>query len=138
MRIFLKVVWPWTVLWTVQGCVAPTSATIDEARPADLEVDVRKVMTAYSSTEESEGVFRTGWEEEPLEAAVTELPQGARWLRVRYEVSLQGTTIQVRARAEVFVHHGPHRKTWDWLSARPFEESLLSRIVEMARGGPTQ
>ena len=138
MKILLKVAWPWTVLWTVQGCVAPSSATIDEARPADLDAAVRRVMTAYSSTKESEGVFRTGWEEEPLEAAEGGLPIGARWLRVRYEVVLQERTVYVRARAEVFVDHGPHRKTWDWLSARPFEDNLLSRIVEMVRGGPTK
>lgn len=125
-----SVTWFCGMLWAFQGCQAPSAATLDEARPAEIAAKVRRVMTAYSSTLESEGVFRTGWEDEPLEAAQTDLPLGARWLRVRYEVWLQGTIVHVRARAELFVHHGPHRKTWDWLNARALEERLLSMIVE--------
>lgn len=133
LKTLLSASWPWTLLWAAQGCAAPSTAVLDDARPADIETAIRKVLAAYSSTRESEGVFRTGWEEKPLASAGRDLPAGARWIRVRYEVSLQGTAVHVRARAEVFVHHGAHRKTWDWLDARPFETQLLNQIVETAR-----
>lgn len=120
------------LLWVLmaQGCQSPSILTLSETAPGDVETAVRSVLKSYESTRDSEGTFRTGWEEEPLNAVNTRLPAGARWLRVRYEVSLEGKAVEVRARAEVFVHHGPHRKTWDWVNARPFEEKLLWRIVE--------
>ncbi len=87
----------------------------------------------YASAREVEGRFRTGWEDEPLEVAGRGLPAGARRLRARYDVRVKGAAVEAWTQAELFVSHGPHRHTWDWMEATSLEKRLLERIERTLR-----
>ena len=111
-----------------QGCHSPSSLAFENSQPEDVESAVRSVMMSYSSAREDNGHFVTGWEDEPLEAVGRGLPAGARRLRARYDVRVKGAAVEAWTRAELFVSHGAHRHTWDWIEAGALEKRLLERI----------
>lgn len=119
----------------LSSCQIPAQSQTFEADPSAVLAAVRKVLAKYPSAEEDAGEFETGWENEPLEAGGISEPN-ARHLRTIYHVRVAGSAVEVSARAEVFMTHGPHARRWERASAAGLERRFLIRVREAIPKSP--
>lgn len=111
----------------ISSCAGPAAERGYDAPPERVRVAVRAALREFAEVREEGDRFTTGWSERPGAPGGILLGNEAR-VRVRHEVEVRGTAVEVRSIVERRPPAGPRANRWERTDPGPAETALLKAI----------